>query len=515
MRALYRWSSAKKSTRLSIVAAGVTFVVASGVTITSAAEDYDDRWWSPSSNRELKAATEYRNEYGALRTLNAEALQTAGHAFFTPLGSNGRACVTCHQPSDAMSVSVATIRQRWNETQGKDPIFAAIDGSNCPHLPQSQKESHSLLLSRGLFRVFRPWPPKNIDGTRVDPQFTIEIVRDPTGCNTHTEYGLKSSAPMVSVYRRPRPVANIKYVTSTGFNFEPKNGLPLQRDPETGVMVSGNLLADSRALTLKAQAIDAATVHLQAAHPTPAMLQQIVEFENKVFSAQAKDKFGGELTAGGAAGGPEVLRDSLQGDLQYGGSPIWKEFLPWAKPVAATQGLSEADAKAQKEFRESVARGADMFAKRTFLIWDAAGITNMGFGNPVRNACAFCHNMQRTGMDVAPGQVDLGTTNEPSANASPDLPLFKLTCKQNYAPHPHYGRVIYTQDPGFALTTGKCIDIGKITIQQMRGLSARAPYFANGSAATLREIVDFYDRRYKINYSEQEKVDLVNLMSVL
>jgi cytochrome c peroxidase len=75
--------------------------------------------------------------------------------------------------------------------------------------------------------------------------------------------------------------------------------------------------------------------------------------------------------------------------------------------------------------------------------------------------------------------------------------------------------VIYTQDPGFALTTGKCIDIGKITIQQMRGLAARAPYFSNGSAKTLREVVDFYDRRYRIGFTEQEKQDLTNLMGVL
>ena len=49
----------------------------------------------------------------------------------------------------------------------------------------------------------------------------------------------------------------------------------------------------------------------------------------------------------------------------------------------------------------------------------------------------------------------------------------------------------------------------------MRGLAARAPYFSNGSASTLREVVDFYDRRYDIGYTEQEKQDLVNLMSVL
>ena len=86
-----------------------------------------------------------------------------------------------------MSISTATIQQRWRDTQGKDPLFAAIDGANCPHLPQEQMSSHSLLLDRGLIRVFRPWPPKKDDGTAIDPQFTIDVLRDPTGCNPHPQ----------------------------------------------------------------------------------------------------------------------------------------------------------------------------------------------------------------------------------------------------------------------------------------------------------------------------------------
>lgn len=501
---------------LALIAAGVRAAKSADYD-SSGSRNFDSRWWSPGDGRFFPPFVEYRNEHGAVRTLNTGGpLETKDHPFFTPLGTNGRACVTCHQPSDGMSLSAATAKDRWIRTQGKDPLFAAIDGSNCPHLPQAEMKSHSLLIERGLIRVFRPWPPRDEQGRTIDPQFSIEVVRDPTGCNTHAEYGLTSKTPTISVYRRPRPVTNTKYLTAVGFSFEPKNGLPLPRDPETNEMVSGNLLADSRAATLKAQATDAVRTHLQSAKPSSeTVLKQIVEFEHRLYTAQSQDPWGGALDGGGASGGPETLQRSLEGDLQYGGSPIWKEFLPWSKPTTSTAGLSPQDAEAQRKFRESVARGAEIFTKRTFLVWDAAGITNMGFGNPVRNACAFCHNMQRTGMDVAPGQVDLGTTNEPAADSAPELPLFKLTCKDKFPSHPHYGRVIYTQDPGFALTTGKCIDIGKITIQQMRGLSARAPYFSNGSAKTLRDIVEFYDRRYKINFTETEKQDLTNLMSVL
>ena len=99
--------------------------------------------------------------------------------------------------------------------------------------------------------------------------------------------------------------------------------------------------------------------------------------------------------------------------------------------------------------------------------------------------------------------------------SQPDLPLFKLTCAERFPPQPFLGRVVYTHDPGFALTTGKCADIGRITIQQMRGLAARAPYFSNGSAKSLNELVNFYDRRFSIGFTDQEREDLVNFLSVL
>ncbi len=186
---------------------------------------------------------------------------------------------------------------------------------------------------------------------------------------------------------------------------------------------------------------------------------------------------------------------------------MWSEFAAWATPDPHL-------APAQQAFRQSVARGAKLFRERTFLISDSAGINSpVGFGNPVRNGCAFCHNMSHTGMDVAAGQVDLGTTTLPFADPQPDLPLFRVTC--NAAPHPYYGRVIFTHDPGYALTTGKCADVGRITLQSLRGLAARAPYFSNGSARDLRAVVDYYDRRYTIHFTEQEKQDLVNLMRVL
>lgn len=470
-------------------------------------------WWAPGQGGVFPARAEHPNASGRVGVLNtAGAIDTRGHPFFEAIGSNGRACVTCHQPADGMSISVETIQRRWQETKGTDPLFAAVDGKNCPHLPQGEEASHSLLLNRGLIRVFLPWPPQGADGKPITPEFNIEVVRDPTGCNTHPEHGLHSTKPTVSVYRRPRPVANLKYVATTGGFFNIKTGYPLDKDPDTGLRVGMNIMADARAPTLKLQAIDAAMGHLQTAGPpSAAQLKRIVDFENSIYMAQSFDAQAGDLVGEGAAAGPEGLQRGnrhLGDDYQ---TPVFPYFAGW-KDGAAQAGGEDAGAAA---FRDSVLRGNEIYMSRTFWIRDSTHINSIGLGNPIKRTCATCHNMAHTGMDLAPGYVDLGTTNRPWANETKDLPLFKLTCRKDAPPHAYLGRVIFTYDPGRALISGLCADIGSITMQQMRGLAARAPYFSNGSATTLREIIDFYDRRYNIGYSEQEKQDLVNFMSVL
>jgi cytochrome c peroxidase len=75
--------------------------------------------------------------------------------------------------------------------------------------------------------------------------------------------------------------------------------------------------------------------------------------------------------------------------------------------------------------------------------------------------------------------------------------------------------VIQTLDPGRALISGKCADIGKTKGPILRGLAGRAPYFHNGSASTLLDVVNFYDQRFNLNLTEQEKSDLVAFLRSL
>ena len=458
-------------------------------------------WIDPGAGTMLPVEMEFADANGRLGVLNASGpVETKGHPFFTPLGDNGRACVTCHQPAYAMSLSAASLRERWRRTNGKDPVFAAIDGSNCPDLPQELESSHSLLLNRGLIRIFLP-VPKNAE-------FTIEVVSDPTGCNTSSRYGLKSAPPMVSVFRRPRVAANLKYVTNPTPRTVLKTGGLADTDPETGKPVGMNFMADAREPSLISQARSAALGHEQASSVTPDQLRRIVEFESQVYVAQLRDTRDAHLIEAPSLG-PRAMAEhkpGILGDNDY--DPVFLLFDAWKKLP-------------QDEFRASVARGNDIFMFRQFWLRDATHINSIGLGNPLKRTCATCHNHQMTGQDLSAGWVDLGTTNYPTWTEPPlysearELPVFKITCAFSTPPHPYLRRVIYTSDPGRALISGKCVDVGSIVMQQFRGLAARAPYFSNGSAKTLRELVDFYDRRFDMKLSERDKQDLENFLGVL
>jgi len=497
--------------RISFLASGIAVF---GVALTLSAQYSSTRnviWVEPNGGETLPEFSAFDDTEGMLGVLNGQGeLKTDGHPFFTALGTNGRACVSCHQPSWSMSLSVSAVTDRWRETSGKDPVFAAFDGSNCPNLPQDKESSHSLLLKRGLFRIPLQWPPRNADGSAKPVDFSIEVVRDPTGCNTSKEYGLNSANPTVSVYRRPRMAANLNYVTSGARAIVSKTGLPADLDPETGKPVSMNLMGDAREATLRTQAMNAVLGHEQASHgPTPQQLDRIIAFESQVYVAQAAHEYEGALAVPGAplALGVEALRDRQKGvvtseaDLAFGDFKEWKE--------------------SPKYYRASIARGADIFSRRQFWVRDAAHLNAGARGNPVKGTCATCHSSPMTGQDMRAGWIDAGTTNYPTWTEpgtwvdTSELPVFKITCNKDADPHPYLGRVIYTTDPGRAMISGKCADVGSIVMQQLRGLAARAPYFANGSAKTLREVVDFYDRRFDIKLSDADKDDLVNFLGVL
>ncbi|HEX8010165.1 MAG TPA: hypothetical protein VF814_04420 [Casimicrobiaceae bacterium] len=60
-----------------------------------------------------------------------------------------------------------------------------------------------------------------------------------------------------------------------------------------------------------------------------------------------------------------------------------------------------------------------------------------------------------------------------------------------------------------ALITGRCKNIGRFEGPILRALAAREPYFHNGSAASLSDVLDFYSQRFGIGLTDAEKSDLI------
>jgi cytochrome c peroxidase len=95
---------------------------------------------------------------------------------------------------------------------------------------------------------------------------------------------------------------------------------------------------------------------------------------------------------------------------------------------------------------------------------------------------------------------NLGLSDE--AQRTAELPLYTLRNKAT-------GEILKTTDPGRALISGKWQDINRFKIPTLRGLAARAPYFHNGMAKELGNVVDYYDRRFHVGFDNRERLDLI------
>ena len=59
-------------------------------------------------------------------------------------------------------------------------------------------------------------------------------------------------------------------------------------------------------------------------------------------------------------------------------------------------------------------------------------------------------------------------------------------------------------------------DLNKFKTPSLRGLAARAPYFHNGSAATLLDVINAYEAvGFQYGFSEDEKANLVAFLESL
>ncbi len=212
---------------------------------------------------------------------------TSNNAFFKDMGTNGRTCFTCHQPQSGWSIVPNDVAERFERSRGSDPIFRLVDGATCPSddvsTLRAKRRAYELLLKRGLIRVGLAIP--------ATAEFKVEVEPgdDPYGCNNNPAIGI--AAGIVSTVSTSLAIHQC-WIPEHGHVGWPRTQ-PWNLD---------SIYKPGR---------DATLGHAQAASaPTAIRLNEIVDFQKGIFTAQIFDKKAKFLTDDNARGGPVAL--SLQ-----------------------------------------------------------------------------------------------------------------------------------------------------------------------------------------------------------
>ncbi len=414
---------------------------------------------------------------GAIQTFTLTGEVDTNNPFFTSLGTNGRSCVSCHQASDGWTITPRHVQARFNATNGLDPIFRRNDGANSPNIDDSTVEArrrgYSMLLSKALIRI-----GIGIPGTA---EFELVATDDP--------YHFASSSEL-SLFRRPLPSTNLKFLATVMWDG---------RETFRGASIDFDLLDQANAATRgHAQAIADLTLQQR---------REIVDLEMTLFTAAIDDQDAGRLDQQGARGGPEFIeRERFYIGINdvLGADPTGRPFDPHVFTIFDAWTNLERGRRA--EARATVARGQRLFNTREIHITEVKGLNDDLGVQDLVGTCTTCHDTPNAGNHSVSLPIDIGLAAESRRTA--DLPLYTLRNRTT-------GELIRTTDPGRALITGRWRDIGKFKGPILRGLSARAPYFHNGFAPDLSAVVEFYDGRFNMHLSDEEKSDLVAFLRAL
>jgi cytochrome c peroxidase len=213
------------------------------------------------------------------------------------------------------------------------------------------------------------------------------------------------------------------------------------------------------------------------------------------------------------------------GDGQFT-SNIFNLYDKWAQNKYREDGEHDGRSAA----RRSIARGEQLFNTLQIPISGVAGINDdvaagglVAGGIPsLLGTCGTCHDTPNVGNHSFPTPLNIGTGDPSPTNPSLNLGGLDMTylpeitvCKKEATTGLATNVCKTTTDLGQALIDGRFDHVGKIKGPILRGLAGRAPYFHNGSAATLMDAVNFYDTHITLHLSQQDKDDLVAFLKTL
>ena len=444
----------------------------------------------------------FANANGTARTVSVNgATPDENNPFFQNLGANGRRCVTCHQPSAAMTITPPQIQALFNSTNGTDPLFRLNDGANGPNAPVAtlaqRRAAYSLLLSKGLIRVGIP--------LAANRDFDVKMVLNPyesAGANPPQNSTVPPTAsPVLSFYRRPLLSANTRFIAAVMWDGREATVSPIPANAGAGDGVQASEIGAPVRTNMLTQSNNATAGHAEGLVPlTDAQRASIVDFQMNLVVAQETDNIAGALNAAGATGGPQALRtqQTFFGiNDSHGGNPFGTAFNQNAMTMFnAWAGLT---GSTPNQRRAAIARGQAIFNTKTIRISGVRGVNDALGVATLNGTCTTCHSHPNVGnhTDILPLDVGISTV----AEGDGVLPVFRVTNRAT-------GAAEEVTDLGRAALTGRFADLSKQKGPTLRGLSARAPYFHNGAADSIDEVISFYDRRFHIGFTSQEVADL-------
>jgi len=441
------------------------------------------------------------NTAGLAETVTPTGFIDRSNSFFQRLGTNARTCETCHSPSQGWTLTPLGATTLFITTGGQDALFLPHDEGARPDADLSTfwsrlQDFGPTLLARGLTRFARTNPATS--------EYDVTAVNDPSGFSTTTSF---------LNFRRPTPSANEALTSSVTWTAGPGT-VPAALTGLVGGAANFHEQRDTT--TMGAVPADVA--------------QAQVNFQLGIFFAQSVDALAGRLDTDGATGGPTNLMNQpfhigindIQGQDPAGQpftSKVFNLFDAWAvynqdgrhdhdHAHACPAGMRNDDSHRRRvaAARAAIYRGQQIFNNAPFQISGVNGLNDLLGQATVTGTCSTCHNAPNVGGHSVVRMFDVGTADLPNCDSM--LPQVTVQNKTT-----HETRTVC--DLGRANSSHLWSQIGTFRAPPLRGLAARAPYFHDSQAARLEDVVDYFDQRFHIGFSGDQKSDLVAFLRAL
>ena len=485
--------SRSRSSRSSRVRAIVTVLAFAGCGVEQADTE--------ATSSALEAAP---NPAGTAETFHTSGVIDRTNPFFQRLGINDRTCETCHRADQGWAITASGTSALFDATGGVAPIFNPLDEGARPDADVSTVDARRATYEKTLLRLALTRFTQNVPATA---EFNVIAVDDPSGFATVTP------TLRLTRFRRPTATANEAKVASTNWTAGPG-------DVPTGLANTVN---------------GAARFHAQRPDTVP-LAQQIAarDFQLGIFFAQTVDKKAGRLDAAGAKGGPVNLAaqpfyigiNDMTGADPTGrpfSRKVFDIFDAWSVFNTGSSGSGSGSSGSgssgsgssgsgsggggsdRDRARAAIYRGQELFNFHEFPISGVHGLNDVFGQATVQGTCSTCHNVPNVGGHAVFRMFDIGAADEEFCSG--DVPMLTIQ-------HKVTGEIRKVCDLGRG-GNGVWADVGGFRAPPLRGLAARAPYFQDGKARDIKEVVEFYHHRFDLGLSGDQRDDLVAFLSAL